>query len=120
MKNLFAVVLCLTGVSLSALAAFNGPKGATDMVVTVEEAKALNDEAYVTIQGNIIQKIGNEKYLFQDKTGTVEVEIDDEDWHGVDVTEEDTVILQGEVDKGWTSFEIEVDTVTKAPTASAQ
>ena len=71
-------------------------------VITIEEA----------------QNLGDEKYTFQDKTGSVTIEIDDDDWDGVDVTPADLVEIQGEVDKGWTSFEIDVDTISKvAPEA---
>lgn len=90
---------------------FAGPKGDTDMQATVEQAKNLNDEAYVTMKGNIVKKIGNEKYLFKDNTGTIEIEIDDDDWNGLVVAPEDVVIIEGEVDKGWYDIEIEVDQV---------
>ncbi len=82
-------------------------------VITIEEAQNLGDDAYVVLQGNIINKIGDEKYTFQDKTGSITIEIDDDDWDGVDVTPADLVEIQGEVDKGWTSFEIDVDTISK-------
>ena len=41
----------------------------------------------------------------------VVVEIDDEDWRGVDVKPEDTVIIKGEIDKDVFSTEIDVDIV---------
>lgn len=116
MRNKF-LFGCL-GVSMLAFASvaaaqFTGPKNGTDMTVTVEQAKSMNDEAYVTLTGNIVQKVGKEKYLFKDATGSVEVEIDDKDWKGVQVSPQDIVVIQGEVDKGWSSLEIEVDTITK-------
>lgn len=51
--------------------------------------------------------------MFTDKTGSVTVEIDNEDWRGLSVNEKDTVELRGEVDKDFTSFEIGVDSVIK-------
>jgi len=82
-------------------------------VISVEDAKKLNDDAYVVLQGNITDKIGDEKYTFQDKTGSITIEIDDDDWDGVDVTPADMVEIQGEIDKGWTSFEVDVNTISK-------
>lgn len=43
--------------------------------------------------------MGDEKYLFGDSTGQVIIEIDDEDWHGVTVTPENTIEIVGELDK---------------------
>lgn len=90
--------------------------------VTVEQAKGLPDDAYVTIQGNIIQKTGDEEYVLQDAAGnTIAVEIDDDDWDGVDVSPNDLVEIQGQIDKGWTTVEIDVDTVSKvAPQMKSQ
>ena len=82
-------------------------------VITVEEAKNMNDDAYVILQGYITDRNGDEKYVFQDKTGSITVEIDDDDWDGVDVSPADLVEIQGEIDKGWTAVEIDVDTISK-------
>ena len=53
---------------------------------------------------------------FQDQTGTIKIEIDDEDWNGVTVGKDDVVQIQGEVDKSWTKpTKIEVDFIQKVP-----
>lgn len=118
MKKLaLAVVLSASVMAGAALAqnqaagGFVGPD--VSSVVTVEQVKNLRDDTYVTLQGNIIQSIGDEKYTFKDKTGTITVEIDNEDWNGATVSPEDMVEIKGEVDKGWTKLEIEVDSVKK-------
>ncbi len=41
--------------------------------------------------------------LSKTKTGTIKIEIDDEDWNGVTVGKDDVVQIQGEVDKSWTA-----------------
>lgn len=92
---------------------FKGPN-AEIAVVSVEQAKGLNDDTMVILKGNIKQGLGNEMYLFQDSTGTINVEIDDEDWNGLNVGPDDVVIIKGEVDKGWTKIEIDVDEVSLA------
>lgn len=90
---------------------FVGPDMAS--VVSVEQIKNLKDETYVIMQGNITQNLGDEKYTFSDKSGSITVEIDDEDWKGATVTPGDKVEIKGEVDKGWSKLEIEVDSIQK-------
>ena len=52
------------------------------------------------------------KYLFKDASGTVTVEIDNEDWRGLNVTPQDTVILNGEIDKEmFKDTKIDVDSI---------
>lgn len=78
----------------------------------VTDVENLADETYVTLKGNILSKVGHEKYSFKDTTGTIVVEIDDDDWHGVVVKPTDVVILEGEVDKHFMKpTEVEVDRV---------
>lgn len=91
---------------------FSGP-GPTMAVITVEEAKSMNDDAYVVMQGTIERQVGDENYLFKDKTGTIVVEIDDDDWNGQSVGPNDVVEIKGEIDKGWTTIEIDVDEINK-------
>lgn len=113
MKNMFAVsalALVFAFGANSVHAGYNGPSAAG---VTVAEAKKLNDDAPVIMTGKITKSLGGEKYLFTDNTGSVTVEIDNEDWRGVDVNDQDTVEIRGEVDKDFTSFEIDVDSVIK-------
>ena len=117
MKNVltvsaFAVIL---GVSDNVLAnplggGFTGPSQAA---ISVAEAKKLGDDAPVVLKGRIEKNLGGEKYVFTDDSGSVTVEIDNEDWNGVNVSEKDTVELRGEVDKDLMNFEIDVDSVMK-------
>ena len=108
-KLLSASVLSLAiGFSASAMAAFQGPGVAP---TSVADALKLRDDAAVVLTGQIEKSLGNEKYQFKDATGTVVIEIDDEDWRGVDVKPEDTVIIKGEIDKDVFSTEIDVDSV---------
>ena len=79
----------------------------------VGEAKKLSDDTPVVLTGKIVRSLGSEKYEFKDKTGSVTLDIDNDDWNGVNVGPEDTVEIQGEVDKDFTSFEIDVDRVIK-------
>lgn len=87
--------------------------GATVSRITTIEAKKLSDDAPVVLEGNIVKHLGSDKYMFKDETGEVVVEIKSKKWNGVTVGEDDKVILYGEVDKDWNSFEVEVDKVVK-------
>ena len=113
--NKFNLLLTAAAVVFSTPAmARNSDGGFVDVnVITVEEAKNMNDDAYVILQGYITDRNGDEKYVFQDKTGSITVEIDDDDWDGVDVSPADLVEILGEIDKGWTAVEIDVDTISK-------
>lgn len=117
MKNILTVsaLALVMGLSANVLAqpAAGGFTGPSQAAVSVAEAKKLSDDAPVVLNGRIEKSLGGEKYLFTDNTGSVTVEIDNEDWNGVSVSEKDTVELRGEVDKDFTSFEIDVDSVIK-------
>ncbi|MBE6445050.1 MAG: NirD/YgiW/YdeI family stress tolerance protein [Alphaproteobacteria bacterium] len=94
--------------SANAMAAFQGPGLASS---SVADALKLSDDTAVVLTGQIEKSLGNEKYQFKDATGTVVIEVDNEDWRGVDVKPEDIVIIKGEIDKDVFSTEIDVDSV---------
>lgn len=111
--TLSALALVL-GFSGAAVAQTNGGfSGETIAPVSVAEAKNLRDEAPVVMVGKIEKNLGNEKYTFSDATDSVVVEIDNDDWNGLTVGPEDVVEIRGEVDKDFTSFEIDVDAIMK-------
>ncbi len=80
----------------SAQGGFYGP-GAT--AATVQQAKTMPDDSYVTLTGSIISKVGKEDYIFRDDTGEIKVDIDDKYFYNVKVTPQNTVRIVGEVDK---------------------
>lgn len=89
---------------------FVGPSGSN---TTAAQAKSLSDNTYVTLRGKIEQRIGGDNYVFRDASGTINVEIDHKRWNGQTVTPQDTVEIQGKVDKDWNSAEIDVKQITK-------
>ena len=101
---LFAILAIVT----AAQAAFID-KGSTE--VSVAHAKEMKDNTPVRLKGNIVQNLGDEKYLFTDETETIIVEIDNEDWGGQDVSAKDTVIILGEMDKDFWGTEVDVESV---------
>ncbi len=117
----FLSALAVSAVALSSAAfaasdnsngGFTGP-GSEVAIVSVQQAKGMNDDAMVILQGNIQKKVGDELYLFSDGNDTIMVEIDDDDWNGLSIGPNDVVEISGEVDKGWTSIEIDVDQIKK-------
>lgn len=87
---------------------FSGPGIA---VSTVAEALQMGDDTAVVLEGKIEKSLGKEKYLFKDKSGSVTIEIDDDDWKGVTVTPQNTVVIKGEVEKDFFKTEIDVNRV---------
>ena len=89
---------------------FSGPNSS---VTTVDAAKRLQDDAPVTLRGNIIQQNSDDDYTFKDSTGTISVDIDRKHWTGVNVTPSDVVEIIGEVDKDKKGVEIDVMQLNK-------
>ncbi|GJL64951.1 MAG: TIGR00156 family protein [Nitrospirales bacterium] len=88
-------------------------------VRTVSAAQEAVDDSWVSLTGTILRQVSAERYLFQDATGTMVVEIDHDKWRNVSVNPETIVCLSGEIDKDWSTTEMEVETVDVV-TASSQ
>lgn len=91
---------------------FSGPSAA---FTTVEKVKTMRDDAWVMLQGNIEQRVGDDTYIFRDASGTLTVEIDRKRWNGQTITPKDQVQLEGKVDKDWNSVEVDVKNIKKLP-----
>ena len=125
MRYLLAPLLALT-LCTPAIAAFDGPTAtapanggfqgpsatSTANVSTVAQALKAPDDAYCVLEGNIIARAPrhHERYIFQDATGKMTVEIDDKIFAGRNVTPQDKVRLHGEIDlKRHGDRELDVD-----------
>lgn len=80
-------------------------------VTSIEKVLKMPDESFVTIEGNIVKQIGNEKYLVQSGKSTIVVEIDDELLMNITVTPKNRVRISGEVDKDFKSVELEASKI---------
>ena len=89
---------------------FRGPSAG---ITSVADAKTLRDDTPVILSGRIEHFLGNEKYLFSDKTGTITVEIERKVWRDVTVNEHDLVEISGEIDRDWHRVEVEVKHIRK-------
>lgn len=111
-RTLPLLAFCAVAVSAQADPRNGGFQGPDNYQrVTVAETAGLPDDSDVRLEGFIVKALGDEKYEFRDDTGTLVVEIDDEDWGGLDVTPELRVQLHGEVDQERQATEIDVDAV---------
>lgn len=91
---------------------FTGPGAVA--VNTVQGALNAYDDTIVTLTGKITRQVAHEKYEFRDNTGTIIIEIDDDEWYGVQAGPNDTVQIRGEVDSDtFRRNEIDVKFITK-------
>lgn len=121
MRSLTVVSLFLLLWSAPALAQFDGP-GAQQMPNTVQAVlENPQDDQSVTLRGNVLEKVGNEKYAFSDDTGQIRVEIENEVFPEQRITPEMTVEIYGEVEDDFLQNpEIDVEQLTVVSDESGQ
>lgn len=122
-----AIVMMSTAPVFAAQGGFSGPSttqtqtqtgqggfvDANASLTTAAKVKDLKDNIWVKLRGNIVQRLSDDRYVFRDESGSVNVEIDNKRWNGLNVTPQDRVEIQGKVDKDWNDVEIEVKQITK-------
>ncbi|MBQ7450433.1 YgiW/YdeI family stress tolerance OB fold protein [bacterium] len=115
MKKLLISLILMLFAGLSAGYAYEigGFQDNNSTILTVSEALKVKDDTYVTLKGNIIRRISNEKYMFKDSTGSIVVKIKDYKWMGQTVDANDTVEISGEIDKDLTSIKLDVNSIRK-------
>lgn len=59
----------------------------------------MKDDLPVVVIGHITSAIGGDHYAFKDGTGEITIEIDHEDWRGVNISPQNKVKIYGEVNK---------------------
>jgi len=89
---------------------YTGP-GAVARVSTVAAALDAADDTPAVLQGQIVKRLQDELYEFKDASGTIHVEIDDQDWPPQAISETARVKLTGEVDRDLMNREIDVELV---------
>ena len=80
---------------------------------SVMEVVSLPDNTPVTMRGMITKNMGDNIYVFEDSSGTIMMEIDEEDWNGQTVRVDDIVTVYGNVDKGSDYVEIDVNSIRR-------
>ncbi len=118
---LFSVLLATTSIA-QPTGGFTGGKstpggggfsGSANRATTVVEALSMPDDTRTSLRGSIESRIDREHYLFRDNTGTITVEIDDDEWGGVAIAPTDVVVLYGEIDRDMFSVEFDVKQIIK-------
>ncbi|MFH0826218.1 MAG: NirD/YgiW/YdeI family stress tolerance protein [Pseudomonadota bacterium] len=100
MTRTVIVLTVLAGLAIGAPAfgQFTGPGAATPVDVKAILANPV-DDTWVTLRGQIIKKIGRDKYLFSDGTGQIRLDIDDKYFPaGVPISSTTKLQISGEVD----------------------
>jgi len=91
---------------------YSGPSGIPLMTVK-QLLDTGRDDQHARLQGRIVSHDGGDRYSFEDGTGRITIEIDDEDFPpGQTVSADQRVELVGEFDKGLRKTEFEVDRIT--------
>ncbi len=119
MKKLLAIILL--GLSTSALAGFNDNSShlqqiELNQITTIKQAMSARDDAKVAITGYIIERIKNkdDEFIFRDESGkTIQIEIDNDVWNGLNISPQDKITIYGEVDKDFTKTTIDVKKIEK-------
>ena len=113
MKAHYLALLAAPLFSTAVLASnYTGP-GATAQTSTVAAALEAADDAPVVLQGQIVRRVKGDIYEFKDASGTIKVEIDDEDWPPQAIDDKATVKLTGEVDRDLMGRELDVEFVER-------
>lgn len=82
-------------------------------LTTAAKVKEMKDDSWVKLRGNIVERLSDDRYLFRDASGTVNVDIDHKRWNGLTVSPQDKVELQGKIDKEWSDVEVDVKQISK-------
>lgn len=106
MRYLSLLTIVFLVFTVSAEAQYSGDS----QVHTIAEIMEMPDDTHVIAEGYITRRVGDEEYMFEDDSGEIQIEIDDDLWRGREVDGETRVRIFGELEKRWLrSSEIEVD-----------
>ncbi|MGL4827353.1 MAG: YgiW/YdeI family stress tolerance OB fold protein [Vibrionaceae bacterium] len=92
---------------------FAGPTSA-NAINTVKQALNAGvwaDDTPVSLTGYITSSLGNEHYIFSDGSGEIRVEIDNDDWRGIQATPKTKLTIVGELDRKISGMKVDVDAV---------
>ncbi len=116
---LLMVAALSAGVAASAYAQYQGPgskaakaaaRGPLNSVADVLQRG--RDDQQVTLTGHVVKKVGWEKYLFRDASGSIRIEIDDDVMPAEPFDDKTRVEISGEVEKDFLqSAEIDVKAI---------
>lgn len=121
---ILSTVLSLTTIPvLVAYAQYVGPGSqasqgqvAAPLTSVADVLKRGSDDQRVTLTGNVVKKVGREKYLFRDASGEIRIEIDEDVMPAQPFDDKKKVEIMGEVEKDFLrSVEIDVQAIRLLP-----
>lgn len=98
-SGVLALAVAMGAFALPVHAEYTGPTTVGEGTVAAILANPVDDQD-VRLQGNLLRRIGHEKYIFSDGTGEIVAEVDDKDLPAESINEKTTVEIIGEVDTG--------------------
>jgi uncharacterized protein (TIGR00156 family) len=109
------LLVCMLAMPFVAQAQFTGPRASgagqanAAVVTTVAAANKAAVDTPVLLEGKIIRQVARERYEFADATGTIVVEIDDEDLPREQFDDSTPLRIKGEVDRRWNQRQRYID-----------
>lgn len=86
----------------------SAPRGFDNEVNTVAAIKKNGtDDQFVTLTGRLVNYLGHDRYEFADNTGTIEVELDD-DQNWSNISKGELIQVQGKIDRDFLSTTVEL------------
>ncbi len=78
---------------------------------TIETVRTMPDDTYVTVEGLLTKQIAgsDDKYLLEDKSGEIIVEIDEKLWRGQVVSKTTPVKILGELDQDKRAEKVKIE-----------
>ena len=93
------IVLFVLSFNMNLNAGFVG-KGNSTKINTVVKVKYAEDGQLIILTGHIVEKIGDQSYLFKDDTGEIKVQIDNYLWGNIEVKSDTLIRIYGELGNG--------------------
>lgn len=78
-------------------------------LMSVSEALNARDNSLVAINATLVKPLGREKYEFQDASGSITVEIDEDISRHIVLKNGQSVTLYGEIEREYKGIELEAD-----------
>ncbi len=119
MKTKFLSVLAAVGIVCGAVAVNAGTTQSDKPISQVSAVQNMPEDSMVYVQGYLIQNLGNEMYTFQDDSGTITVEIDDDLLTPVAAMPNTLVWIAAEVNKDGNVTSLEAEEVQFLPTQAS-
>lgn len=104
-----ACVAVLLVASLTGAGAQTGAAPGATSVTTAAQAAQAQDDTQVVLEGMLVRQIRGDRYEFRDASGTITVEIEDEDWPNRQPVLEKRLRLHGDVERKRIRRTVEVE-----------